>query len=86
MIADPPYNLAKSFNGSKFTERSSDEYEKWLRSLIPAVASVLKSSASLYICSEWRSSSSVQRVIEEFFTIRNRITWEREKGRGALFN
>jgi len=86
MVADPPYNLTKSFNGSKFAERSSDEYERWMRSWITVAAQVLKPTASLYICSEWRSSSSVQRVVEQFFTIRNRITWEREKGRGALAN
>jgi len=86
MIADPPYNLSKSFNGSKFVERSSVEYEEWLHTWIPAAATVLKPTASLYVCSEWRSSGSVQKEIEKYFTIRNRITWEREKGRGALYN
>ena len=32
------------------------------------------------------SSAAVQMVCEKYFTVRNRITWEREKGRGALHN
>ncbi|MBO5427706.1 MAG: site-specific DNA-methyltransferase, partial [Prevotella sp.] len=40
----------------------------------------------LYMCGDWRCSSSMQRVIEERLTVMNRITWQREKGRGARAN
>ena len=86
MIADPPYNLTKSYNGSKFDERDSTQYEAWLESWLSLVPPVLTDDASIYICSEWRSSNSVQRILEKYFKIQNRITWEREKGRGALRN
>jgi site-specific DNA-methyltransferase (adenine-specific) len=46
----------------------------------------LKPTASIYICGDWRSSSAIQRIGLKYFTLRNRITWEREKGRGALKN
>ena len=46
----------------------------------------LKPHASIYVCCDWQSSPSYYRVLSRFFTIRNRITWEREKGRGARFN
>jgi site-specific DNA-methyltransferase (adenine-specific) len=48
--------------------------------------SSLKRTASLYVCCDWQSSKSVQTVLEKHFIIRNRITWEREKGRGATSN
>lgn len=86
LIADPPYNLTKSFNGSKFKERPSIEYGVWLRSWLELMIPLLKPTASIYICSEWRTSGEVQRVLEDYFIIHNRITWEREKGRGASRN
>jgi site-specific DNA-methyltransferase (adenine-specific) len=86
LLVDPPYNLAKSFNGATFPRRSIEAYEAWLHAWISLAVPILKSSASVYVCSEWRSSGVVQRVLEQYFHVRNRITWEREKGRGALRN
>jgi site-specific DNA-methyltransferase (adenine-specific) len=86
LIVDPPYNLTKSFNGTQFKKRSSLEYEDWLHSWIKLVLPTLRPNASVYLCSDWRSSGAVQRVLEEYFHIQNRITWEREKGRGATRN
>lgn len=86
LIVDPPYNLTKSFNGSTFSKMAASEYEAWLRSWLSLVRPLLKPTASIYLCSEWRTSSIVHRVAEESFVIQNRITWEREKGRGAQHN
>ena len=46
----------------------------------------MKPHASLYVCSDWRTSTSIYPVLAESFHVRNRITWEREKGRGAKKN
>ncbi len=86
LIADPPYNLDKSFNGQTFKARSPDEYESWLESWLVPLRRILKPTASVYICGDWRSSAAIQRVAERHFIVQNRITWEREKGRGALAN
>ena len=86
LIADPPYNLDKSFNGQTFKARSSDEYESWLESWLVPLRRILKPTASVYVCGDWRSSAAIQRVAERHFIVQNRITWEREKGRGALAN
>ena len=86
VIADPPYNLDKSFNGKTFKSRSLDDYEAWLESWLLPIRRILKPTATLYICGDWRSSSAIQRVAQRHFTVQNRITWEREKGRGALSN
>ncbi len=86
LIVDPPYNLTKVFNGSVFRRQSAVEYEAWLDSWLSLVVPLLKPSASLYVCSDWRSSGAVQRVLERYFNVQNRITWEREKGRGAKRN
>ena len=86
LIVDPPYNLTKDFGDSTFKRRPTVAYEEWLRSWVSLIAPLLKPTGSVYVCSEWRSSAAVQRVLEEHFVIQNRITWEREKGRGALRN
>jgi len=86
LFLDPPYNLNKAFNGRKFKKGSQEQYaamlEAWLAPLVP----LLKPSASVYICSDWNACGAIQTVAGKFFTIRNRITWEREKGRGAKTN
>lgn len=86
IIIDPPYNLDKNFNGTKFSAMKSDTYEEYLRSWFYKVCDKLKSNGSLYMCGDWKCTSSMQRVIEEKLTIINRISWQREKGRGAKSN
>ncbi len=86
LFADPPYNLTKIFGAEKFKQTSLDDYEIWLDSWLKDCAKLLKQTASVYICGDWRSASAIQRVGMKYFILRNRITWEREKGRGAKAN
>lgn len=86
LFADPPYNLRKNFGAEKFSRKTSDEYEAWLDSWLTLCAHLLRSTASVYICGDWRSGAAIQRVGSKYFQLRNRITWEREKGRGARAN
>lgn len=86
LFADPPYNLTKNFGENSFKQTSSDEYENWLDSWLRDCVRLLKSTASVYICGDWRSSSAIERVGMRYFNLQNRITWEREKGRGAKAN
>ena len=86
IIADPPYNLDKDFSGNKFKRMSYEEYElyteKWLLEVLP----LLKDNGSIYICCDWQSSGPIERVLRKYMHVRNRITWQREKGRGAKEN
>jgi site-specific DNA-methyltransferase (adenine-specific) len=86
IIADPPYNLTKNFNGKKFKETTTEQYADYLRSWLPEMKRLLMPTGSIYICGDWRSAAAIQTVLEENFIIQNRITWEREKGRGAKSN
>ncbi len=86
IFVDPPYNLTKTFNQITFHQRDKVAYTDWLRLWVPQLARLLTPTGSLYVCADWRSSSAVQHVLEDYFIIRNRITWEREKGRGAARN
>ena len=86
IILDPPYNLTRDFGGSSFTARNDQEYEDYLRSWMHAVCQKLKPTGSLYLCGDWRCTAAMQRVLSDELTILNRITWQREKGRGAKSN
>jgi len=86
LILDPPYNLDKNFNGTKFSKRGDDEYVEYLRCWMPRIVKVLKPNGSVYLCGDWRSTSSLYQVMKECASVRNRITWQREKGRGAKAN
>ena len=86
LILDPPYNLDKTFKSTSFKRRNTSEYAEWFESWLTRLLPMLKSSASVYVCCEWYSSTAVHLVLEKYLKVRNRITWEREKGRGAKRN
>ena len=86
VIADPPYNLTKSFGRESFKKTTLDRYERFLERWINLMLPLLKETASVYICGDWRSSSAIQRVGSTYMKLQNRITWEREKGRGSKKN
>lgn len=86
LFIDPPYNLSKNFSGLNFKKMNDDEYEKWIESWLTPLIRTLKNDASVYFCSDWQSSNASLRVLSKYLIVRNRITWEREKGRGAKKN
>lgn len=86
LVVDPPYNLSKIYSGNSFRKMKDDDYNAFTRHWMEAVRHSLKPNATVYVCSDWRTSLIVSEVLGNFFTIQNRITWQREKGRGALHN
>jgi len=86
LFIDPPYNLAKTFNTRCFKKMSVKQYMEWMDSWLQKMIRLLKPTASIYICGDWRSSSAIHLLCEKYFIIRNRITFEREKGRGSKKN
>ena len=86
IIVDPPYNLTKKFNKNTFSKKSKSDYENYSRKWLAMVAPILKSNGSIYICCDWETSIIIGNVLGEYFKIQNRITWQREKGRGAKAN
>lgn len=86
IIIDPPYNLTKNFNGNTFNSMKDADYESYVDTWLPLVCKKLKVNGSLYLCGDWKSTSALQRSLEKNLAVINRITWQREKGRGAKSN
>lgn len=86
VIVDPPYNLQKTFGEMVFSSRSDEDYLAYLRSWFHKVCMKMKPNGSLYLCGDWKCTAALQTIMNEELTILNRITWQREKGKGAKSN
>ena len=86
VILDPPYNLTKNYNGHVFQAKEAEAYKTWFEELISSLMPLLRPTATIYACSDWQTSTLIFPILERHFHVRNRITWEREKGRGAKTN
>jgi site-specific DNA-methyltransferase (adenine-specific) len=86
LIADPPYNLSKNYHGNKFQKTNSDNYKNYTLEWLKECKRIMKPNASIYVCCDWESSLIIGNLMYDLFNIQNRITWQREKGRGALSN
>lgn len=86
VVVDPPYNLTKDFGAMEFRRTGEAAYRRYLRSWLPLVCRKLKPHGSLYLCGDWQCTAAMQEVLGENLTIVNRITWQREKGRGSKSN
>jgi site-specific DNA-methyltransferase (adenine-specific) len=83
LIADPPYNLGKDFGNNR--DRRAD-WPAWTARWLDLAKASLKPTGTIYVCSTWERGAVVQKLLEERFIVRNRITWKRDKGRGAKAN
>ena len=63
-----------------------EEYKNWLDKWLKKTARLLKENGSIYICSDWKTSIAIPEIAGKYFLLQNRISWEREKGRGAQNN
>jgi site-specific DNA-methyltransferase (adenine-specific) len=86
LVLDPPYNLNKRFGDTTFSRRSVDDYASWLGDVLDALLPLLKPNGTVYVCGDWHTSNSIFSAVAPRLKVRNRITWEREKGRGAKTN
>lgn len=86
LFLDPPYNLDKTFNGRAFRRLSTGDYTEWLSEVVHDLLPLLRPTASVYICGDWLTSHSIYEAASRYLRIRNRITWERDKGRGSPAN
>lgn len=86
IVVDPPYNLSKTYSTTKFTKVKKAEYEEYTERWLDEVLPLLKEDGTIYVCCDWESSLIIGNVLMERLNVKNRITWQREKGRGAKTN
>jgi site-specific DNA-methyltransferase (adenine-specific) len=62
------------------------DYRAFIDRFTAQAVRLLKPEGSIYVCCDWRDSAAVSESLGAHFYIRNRITWQRDKGRGAENN
>lgn len=86
IFADPPYFGREKDFGEGTNKMSLDEYAVWSEQWIKQAMRLLKPQGSMYVCCDWRFAGLLQNILSKYLTIKNRITWLREKGRGGRRN
>lgn len=86
LVLDPPYNLRRDFGSSTFRPVSMQDYSGLFSNWIDRVLHCLKPDATIYVCADWKTSAAIFPILDSRLQIRNRISWEREKGRGSTVN
>ncbi|MEP7233765.1 MAG: DNA methyltransferase [Ignavibacteriota bacterium] len=86
VVADPPYNTGRNF-GNESDRQDKVQYENWTHEWVSKLPRVLSDTASVYLCCDWKQSALFESSLRKSgLHILNRITWKREKGRGAARN
>ena len=86
IIVDPPYNLSKNYHGNRFDACSGGEYREFTGRWMDEVLKALKPHGTVYVCCDWLSGMVISDELSKRLILRGRITWQREKGRGAESN
>lgn len=84
-FVDPPYFITSIEWDTQWEDK--EEYYSWCKKWIDLMYQQLKENGTAYVCCQWQHSGEYQRMLSEAgFIILNRITWKRDKGRGASRN
>lgn len=87
LCIDPPYNLRVDYGMMITQQMTDDAYLDYVMGWLPEALRCLKPNGTIYVCCDWRSSNVIYQALSQCgICIRNRITWQREKGRGAQGN
>jgi len=94
---DPPYYISGNKkeinleNGDRSDWdsqwKTKEEFYNWIENMLKMAYTQLKENGSMYLCISWQHSHMFHILLEKVgFTIQNRITWKRDKGRGSRSN
>jgi|TARA_B110000902_G_C14220015_1_gene554746 site-specific DNA-methyltransferase (adenine-specific) len=94
---DPPYYISGNKKEINLTNgkrsdwdsqwKTKDEFYHWIENMLKLAFDQLKENGSLYLCISWQHSHMFHLLLEKAgFTVQNRITWKRDKGRGSNIN
>lgn len=91
IILDPPYNLTRQYSTTTFKSMPDNEYCDYVLHIFEECLRVLKDNGTMYVCGDWKSSYIQRKALEilenrGMCDVINRISWSRDKGRGANNN
>ena len=75
ILADPPYNIGKNFNGFKDKWKVESDYLEWSYSWLNLCVKKLKHNGSLYLMASTQSMPYFDLYLRDRLTILSRIVW-----------
>ena len=75
ILADPPYNIGKDFNGFKDKWEFEKDYLEWSYTWLNLCVNKLKHNGSLYLMASTQSMPYFDLYLRERLTILSRIVW-----------
>lgn len=75
IFADPPYNIGKNFNGTKYKWASDETYIKWCYQWLDLCIKKLKSNGSFYVMTSTQNMPYFDIYLQKRLTILSRIIW-----------
>jgi site-specific DNA-methyltransferase (adenine-specific) len=79
ILADPPYNIGIDYGTGAKADRRGD-YHEWCEAWINACWRVLSRTGSIWIISGQEHGAEIDLILQQHFTMRNRITWHETFG------
>lgn len=76
VVADIPYNIGQADWDNEFN----------LSDIVPILKSITKESGNIILFNGWSHVCETKQIMDEYFTLRNWIIYDRIKGRGAKTN
>ena len=75
LFADPPYNLGKSFNGTREKWSSEQEYLQWSYQWLDLCINKLKPTGSFYVMTSTQNMPYFDLYLRTRLTILSRLVW-----------
>lgn len=75
IFADPPYNIGKSFNGTKDKWQSQEAYLKWCYEWLDLCLKKLKDTGSFYVMTSTQNMPYFDIYLRDKISILSRIVW-----------
>jgi len=86
IVTDPPYTIKRNFGRGTIASTNEKFFYNWCEKWLKECFRILKPTGSIYVCINWEASFIIEKILKKFFILQNRITWKRDKGRGAKSN
>ncbi len=86
VVTDPPYFCGMTHNGNKGIYSDLNLMEPFFKIVFEEFKRVLKPDGEVYVFCDWRTYPFFYPILEQIFTVRNRITWDKKSGPGCYYS
>lgn len=86
IIADPPYFMGLSHNGTKAVFNDLAIAKPFFKTLFEEFKRVLKDDGCVYFFTDWRTYAFYYPIIDSILGVKNMLVWDKKSGPGFYYN